>query len=198
MHFSCRVAVVVAIVCLSVSVPSSALGQGNDVPTMTNSSLERPMAPLPNGWPAGARDVQLRGAVCDMGYGKAGGRKFALAGDDVLPVLGTAESEGLDFSYIGVRRVPFVTRADVLVATFSAIPDEPGAYAIRLQLSPEGAEKADSYLGENTGGCIALAAGGKAIWAGGIEGSSEEDVLSIPGPFSVTEAIAIVELFDRR
>lgn len=200
MQLRIRAFALVALGCVAVAAfaPASASGQRSDVPTMTNSSLEQPLAPLPDGWPYNARDIQLRGAVCDMGYGKAGGRKFALAGDDVLPVLGTAEVAGFDLSYIGVRRVPFVNRGDVLVATVQAIPEAPSSYVVHLKLTPDGATKADAAVAADPTGCVALVSGGKVLWAGGVEPSNEDAVLTLGGPFTLAQGIAIVDLFDRR
>lgn len=199
MQSSIRAFALVALGCVTVAAftPASVFGQRSDVPTMTNSSLEQPLAPLPEGWPVGARDIQLRGAVCDMGYGKAGGRKFALAGDDVFPVLGTSEA-GFELSYIGVRHVPFLNRGDVLVATFQANSDDPNTYVVQLKLTPEGAAKADTYISNDSGGCVALVSGGKALWVGTVEPSNEEAVISVGGLFTLSQAIGIVDLFDRR
>lgn len=200
MQSSIRAFALVALGCVSVAAvaPLPAFGQRSDIPSMTNSSLDQPLAPLPDGWPFGARDIQLRGAVCDMGYGKIGGRKFAVAGDDVLPVLGSADVAGFDLSYIGVRHVPFINRGDVLVATFQSNTEDPSSYVVQLKLSPEGAVKADTHIGGDPTGCVGLVSGGKVLWAGGVEASNEDAVLVIPGPFSLAQAIGIVELFDRR
>lgn len=200
MQSSIRAFALVALGCVTVAAfaPSPAMGQRSDVPTMTNSSLDQPLTPLPDGWPFNARDIQLRGAVCDMGYGKAGGRKFALAGDDVLPVLGSAELAGFDLSYIGVRRIPFVNRGDVLVATFQGAAEAPGSYIVQLKLTPEGASRADAHVSGEPEGCVALVSGGKVLWAGGVEATNEEGILALGGVFTLSQAIAIVDLFDRR
>ena len=200
MQSSIRAFAMVALGCVAVAAlaPASASGQRSDVPTMTNSSLDQPLAPLPDGWPFGSRDIQLRGAVCDIGYGRAGGRKFALAGDDVLPILGSAEVAGLDMSYIGVRRVPIINRGDVLVATFISNPENPSSYVVQLKLTPEGAAKADAHVTADPTGCVALVSGGKALWVGCVEASNEDAVLVLGGLFPLGHAIAIVDLFDRR
>ena len=200
MQSSIRTFALVALGCVTVAAlaPIPALGQRSDVPSMTNSSLDQPLAPLPDGWPFGSRDIQLRAAVCDMGYGKVGGRKFALAGDDVLPVLGSAEVAGFDLSYIGVRRVPFINRGDVLVATFQASTENPSNFVVQLKLTPEGAAKADAHIVGDPTGCVALVSGGKVLWAGGVEASNEDAVLVVGSAFSLAQAIAIVDLFDRK
>lgn len=200
MQSSIRAFALVALGCVTVAAlsPIPVLGQRGDVPSMTNSSLDQPLTPLPDGWPFGSRDIQLRAAVCDMGYGKAGGRKFALAGDDVLPVLGSAELAGFDLSYIGVRRVPIINRGDVLVATFQANTEDPSAFVVQLKLSPEGAAKVDAHVESDPTGCVALVSGGKVLWAGGLEASNEDAVLVVGSAFSLAQAIAIADLFDRR
>src|SRR5829696_6394506 len=87
--------------------PGAVSGQQSPgVPTMTNSSLEPQPAPLPEGWPSGAPDAQIRGAACEDGYGKEGGRRHAQPGDDVLPRLSPVGS-GLDSLFLGVRHIPF-------------------------------------------------------------------------------------------
>lgn len=202
MQSSIRAFALVALGCVAVALlaPVPASGQRSDIPTMTNSSLEQPLAPLPDGWPFNSKDIQLRAAVCDMGYGKAGGRKFALAGDDVLPVLGSAEVAGFDLSYIGVRHVPIINRGDVIVATFqtAAGDDHPGMYVVQLKLTQEGAGKADAHVGAAPEGCVALVSGGKVLWAGGMEATNEEAILTLGGVFTLSQAIGIVDLFDRR
>jgi len=200
MQSSIRAFALVALGCFAVGAfgPASAAGQRGDIPTMTNSSLDQPLTPLPDGWPFNARDIQLRGSVCDMGYGKAGGRKFAVAGDDVLPVLGSAEVAGLDLSYIAVRRVPFINRGDVLVATFQTAADGASTYIVQLKLTPDGVTKADAHISGDSEGCVALVSGGKVLWAGSLDPTNEEGVLTIGGTFSLSQALAIVDLFDRR
>ena len=171
--------------------------QRSDTPTLTNSSLEAPPEPLPADWPVGARDAQLRGAVCESGYGREDARKLAAPGDAVLPMLGTATA-GFDASYLGVRPVPYLTRRDVVEATLAADPEQAGRYVVRLELSDEGARKVRDYTAANVGTCVAFVAGGKVIWASSIVETVESDVYTLAGGFSITTALAIVELFGAR
>jgi preprotein translocase subunit SecD len=179
------------------AVAPAAEPQGRDTPTMTNSTLEAPPEPLPAGWPVGAKDAQLRGAVCESGYGREDARKAAAPGDAVLPILGTATAN-FDASYLGVRPQPYLTRRDVLEATLVADPQQAGRFGVRLELSEEGARKVQAYTAANFGKCIAFVAGGKILWAASIGEQVESDVYTLGGGFSATTGLAIVELFNGR
>ena len=178
--------------------PEAAVARQNQgVPTMTNSSLDPQPAPLPEGWPVGATDVQMRGGVCEDGYGKDGGRKHAAAGDDVLPTIAPVAT-GLEPLYLGVRHLPFLTRQDVVSATFHAVEKTPGAYEVRLALTEQGAKKVQEFTDANVGNCVALVAAGKVLWYAPIESKVEGDVFVLSGSFSATEALGIADLFNNR
>jgi hypothetical protein len=176
--------------------PDAAWGRQNQgVPTMTNSSLDPQPEPLPEGWPVGATDVQVRGAVCEDGYGKDGGRKNANAGDDVLPMLRKVP-QGFDQLYLGVRHIPFVGRRDVESATFHAVEKAPNTYEVRLKLTEDGAKKVQEFTAANVGQCVALVAAGKVLWYAPLESPVEGDVFVLAGSFSAAEALGIADLFN--
>ena len=183
------------LIALTLTVAAPASGpQDRDTPTMTNSSIEAPPEPLPAGWPAGARDVQLRGSACESGYGKADARAAAAPGDALLPILGTATG-GFDAAYVGVRPVPFLTRRDVVQATIAANADPRATYSVRLELTEDGAARVRDYTASNLGRCVALVASGKVLWAASITEAVESDVYVLDGAFSAATALAIVDLF---
>ena len=182
---------------LVLAVAVAAPARQTDVPTMTNSSLDPSAEPLPAGWPVGATDVQVRGAVCEGGYGKEAARAKAAAGDVLLPMIGHVP-EGLQASYLGVRALPFVTKRDVLAAHFFANEGDPSTYTVRLKLDADGALKAQEYTSTHGGECIALVAGGKVVWYATIEAAVTDDTFLLSGAFTAAEAIGIVDLFEGR
>lgn len=194
-----RVATIVGVVLIACGAASTAPGarrQGNDTPTMTNSSVETAPEPLPADWPARAGDVQLRGAACESVYGKDGARQYADAGDDVLPVVGT-KTANAGSAFRAVRHVPFLTHRDVARAMIVADPDNPSTFEVRLELTEEGAAKAKEYTAANVGKCVALVAGGSVLWTAPLDAPVEGETFVLAGSFSGNRGIAIVDLFGR-
>lgn len=195
-RFGIEVGIGLLALCLATGV-AGAGPQHDATPTLSNDSLAGEPEPLPAGWPSNAKDVQLRGAVCDAGYGKDGGRKFATPGDEVLPILASADAN-FDASYVGVRRVPFLTRRDVVQATFVPTADDASVYEVHLMLDADGAAKAQAFLESNVGQCLVIVASGKVLWHGGTPLAVQDGVLVLSGGFSSTVALAIVDLFGNR
>lgn len=170
--------------------------QRSDTPTMTNGSVEPAPEPLPADWPVTARDAQFRGAACESGYGKDGGRQYADAGDDVVPVVGTATANA-GSAFRAVRNVPFLTRRDVARAMLVADRDNPSTFDVQLVLTEEGAAKAQEFSTANPGKCIVLMAAGKVLWSAPLETPIEGDTFVLSGSFSGARGIAIIDLFER-
>jgi hypothetical protein len=173
--------------------PAAQVPSTEEVPSMDNDSLYTPPPPLPPAWPVGAKDAQFRGAACDEGYSPQAAKRNGEAGDDAFPALGQVAA-GLPSPYIAVRRAPFLTRRDVLKALFSAVDD--GTYEVHLKLTDDGAKKIQEYTAENKDKCIALVAGGKVIWHPSISEPVTDDTFILSGQFTVSQAQAIVSLFN--
>jgi hypothetical protein len=167
--------------------------QTNEVPSMDNDSFYTPPPPLAEGWPVGAKDAQFRGAACEEGYSTDSAKRKGDTGDDAYPTMDRV-SAGLPVPYLSVRRLPFLTRRDVLKALFSAA--EGGTYEVRLLLNEEGAKKVQEYTTEHKDQCIALVAGGKIIWHPTISEPVADNTFVLSGQFTVTEAQAITNLFN--
>jgi preprotein translocase subunit SecD len=160
---------------------------------MDNDSFNTAPPPLPAGWPVGARDAQFRGAACDEGYSPDAARKKGETGDDAVPLL-SDQPASLPSPYIAVRRLPFLTRRDVLKALFSTADD--GTYRVDLKLTPDGAKKIQEYTAQHAEQCIALVAGGKIVWHPTLGEPVTDDTFVLSGQFTVTEAQAITNLFN--
>jgi hypothetical protein len=169
-------------------------GQGAES-TMTNDSLATAAPPpLPEGWPSGARDAQFRGAACETAYGAPAARAKATPGDDVVPVV-ARPIPGMPAPYVAVRRLPFLTRRDVLAALYA--PSADGTYEVTLKLTEDGAAKIQEYTKAHESECIALVAGGKVVFHPTLTTPVADDTFVLSGSFTVTEAQSIVEMFAR-
>lgn len=171
--------------------------QDGNIPTMSNSSMEEPFEPLPPGWPSEIKDIHMRGAACEDGYGKDGAKAHALPGDVLLPVAGFVP-QGLDSQYLAVRTLPFLIRRDVREAVFASDPDVSGRYEVRLLLTDDGATKIREFTASAAGTCIALVGDGKVLWVAQIADPLEDDVFVLSGAFSSLQAIGIVDAFNRK
>jgi hypothetical protein len=167
-------------------------GAAEEPATMTNDSLAVVPPPLPENWPVGVRDAHFRGAVCENGYGAGMARKKAVPGDDVLPIAAKT-IPGVPGPYVAVRRLPFLTRRDVLTALFAPAAD--GTYEVTLKLTEDGAKKIQEYTKAHENECIALVAGGKVIWHPTLSTPVTDDTFVLSGSFSVAQAQAIVSMF---
>jgi hypothetical protein len=165
----------------------------NEVPSMDNDSLYTPPPPLPASWPAGARDAQFRGAACEEGYSPDAARRKGEAGDEALPAFAQV-APGLPSPFVAVRRVPFLTKRDVLRALFSAA--ENGTYVVSLKLTDDGAKKIQEYTAAHKDDCIALVAGGKVLWHPTLSEPVTDDTFVLDGDFSISVAQAITNLFN--
>jgi hypothetical protein len=172
---------------------SAQVPQNEEVPSMDNDSFYTPPPPLAAGWPVGARDAQFRGAACEEGYSPEAAKRNGETGDDAYPTMDRVAA-GLPSPLLAVRRLPFLTRRDVIKALFSASGG--GTYEVRLLLNEEGAKKVQEYTTEHKDQCIALVAGGKIIWHPTISEPVTDDTFVLSGQFTVTEAQAITNLFN--
>jgi preprotein translocase subunit SecD len=172
--------------------------QRDDTPTMTNATVEAAPAPLPADWPAGAADVQIRGANCESAYGRDAAREGAQAGDEFLPVVGTMTTNA-GSALLAVRRVPFLTKRDVVRATL--LPDEGDASAfwVSLELTDAGMAKVKEYTAANVGTCIAIVAGGRVVTTATVDEALGDDAAAyvLGGRFDGRHGLAIVDLFGR-
>jgi preprotein translocase subunit SecD len=167
--------------------------QSDEVPSMDNDSFYTPPPPLAAGWPVGARDAQFRGAACEEGYSTDAAKRKGETGDDAYPTMDRV-AEGLPTPYLAVRRLPFLTRRDVLKALFATA--ENGTFEVRLLLNEEGAKKVQEYTAEHKDQCIALVAAGKIVWHPTISEPVTDGTFVLSGQFTVTEAQAITNLFN--
>ena len=166
-----------------------------DAPTMTNDMLVNSPRRLPEAWPVGAQDAQLRGAACRAADTPLEARREGETTDEVLPTL-DAQSAVLPPLMLAVRRRPFVTRGDVVAATYVA--GKQGGYDVELHLSEDGAARAAEFANLHPNACIALVAGGKVVWHPSAPESIGSGKLVLRGAFDLTQAAAIVELFASR
>jgi hypothetical protein len=173
--------------------PAAQVPVSDDVPSMDNDSFSTPPPPLPAGWPVGAKDAQFRGAACEEAYSVESARRKGEPGDDALPTLVTIAA-GLPSPHIAVRRLPFLSRRDVLKALF--VTADGGTYEVRLKLNEDGAKKVQEYTAENQEKCIALVAGGKILWHPTLAAPVTDDEFVLSGNFTISEAEAIAKLFN--
>jgi hypothetical protein len=165
----------------------------DEVPSMDNDSLYVPPPPLAEGWPVRATDAQFRGAACEEGYSPDSAKRKGETGDDALPTLDRVAA-GLPKPFLAVRRLPFLTRRDVIKALYATA--DGGTYEVRLLLNEEGAKKIQEYTAAHKEECIALVAGGKIIWHPTLSDPVTDDVFVLSGQFTVSEAQAITDLFN--
>jgi hypothetical protein len=170
--------------------------QHDDTPTMTNSTVEAAPAPLPADWPSGAADAQLRGAVCRSAYSRDAAREGAEAGDDVLPIVGTM-SANAGSALLAVRRVPFLTRRDVVRANLVASDDDPSSFGVSLELTDAGLAKVKEYTAAHVGTCIALVAGGRVVLTATVDAALEDAPFVLGGRFDGQRGLAVANLFGR-
>jgi hypothetical protein len=162
---------------------------------MTNDMLVNPPRRLPDAWPVGATDAQIRGAACAAADTPLDARREGETSDDVLPTL-DAQPAVLPPLLLAVRRQPFIVRSDVVAATYVA--GRRGGYDVELHLSEDGAARAAEFANLHPTACIALVAGGRVLWHPSAPDAMASGKLVLRGAFDLARAAAIVELFATR
>lgn len=162
-----------------------------DVPTMSDSTVEEPPPPLAQGWPPDSADIALRASSCEVGDGVEAARELALPNDLILPMVGPS-TPPLPDKFLPVTRAIVMGRGDVLGAELHDNGDQ--TYAVVLKLNADGQRKATEYTKAHLNECLALTAGGRVLWTGVVDTPVEGDEFVISS-FNITEAVSIIRMF---